>query len=236
MKPTESNFLKIKSTTIDKWKDLSGHQKKAFWDLHKQYPEKHLLDHIEIFFNLDDDSVKNDIKRTNSNRVKTYIIKNGIRNEEENISLKEKVKQIEYDSMEKNKQIDKLKKEKKQLNLILSELKSKVTDIEKESAKSGRDLLLHQIECVKNNNELNSEIKKLKDQVKEITMKIKQLEYKVEDLESKLKDRDLNIEKMKHQIETLRTEYEEKIQRLQDDYRNLQICHERQVQLNANNK
>lgn len=257
MKPTESNFDKVRRTTIDKWLSLSGHQKKTFWDLHKQYPEKHLLDHIESHFKLDDDTIKDDIKQTNSIRVKIYSNKNAIKYEEKDTALKERIEQIEEDIVEKHEEIAKLKKEKSQLNLRLNELRSEVTNTIKESAKIEKEFLLHQIECVKINADLNAKIKILEDKVKENTMKIEQLEKITEDLRKELKikeseimeirlelkdktiqlrDKDVEILTIQNQMRKMQDNHQSEIKRLEENYRNLQICHEKQVLLNANNK
>jgi chromosome segregation ATPase len=63
MKGTVLNFNKVREVTVEEWEPLSGYKKREYWDLHKEYPEEHLLDDVEFELELDDEKVELDAKR-----------------------------------------------------------------------------------------------------------------------------------------------------------------------------
>ena len=214
MKGTDTNFDKVRETTVESWKELSKHKKLAYWELHREYPKEHLLDDVESELELDDKKVKLVAKKTEAERVRNERIKAETKGKKSQLLKNKKIITKQEKELESSTEmINYLEEELEELkDAHLNEkgrLEKKIKNLKKELAtKSSRnelEILKLKLKVSERDNEI------LKHQSKYETLE-EECSY-LDDTSEELKEKN---EKLEHDLEKMKEKYHAALLKVRD--------------------
>jgi chromosome segregation ATPase len=192
MKGTELNFKKVRSVKIGEWGKLTSYQKKSYWELHKEYPERHLLDHLVNKLGLDDKKVIQESKETNNAMMRDRRVKEKevndissiIYHDEDSIIEKRISESVEKASANFKAIIESLKDDLRKEEGMKRDFQEKVLVHEVTIEKLGRIIDNHEHDRknnIKSIQNLNTTITELKDNIKRLELEIREDRKEIND-------------------------------------------------------
>lgn len=201
MKPTESNFKKLLTLRPEQWYKLSPYQKRSHWQLHLDYPDRHLLDHLEIELALDTEKVYIKSREEENQHKREKYQKY---NNEESIQFKDKILSCEATIIENTKKM-----------IVLQENHEKEIERLKKFGIKARKEIGKNCESIENHKKMIKEIQK--ENIK-LSTQVEMLQERNKEIQNQIDT--LKIEK-DNQINTLRTENIREILQLKEEYSRL---------------
>lgn len=208
MKPSPSNFIKIRNYTLDEWKGFSAYKKKTYWDLHVSYPEENLLTHIQNGLNITDDDIDVIVKKDNLEKKRAYKSKKTTEKVVVDPVVSEsKIDEIARLQIEVNDtKINTLFTQYNKHEIIITTSETRITNLEhdkKDVSKKYRSLKKISTKLINDNIELKNDVKELKNGLNILTSLMNK-SYE-------------QMDALKEEIKTMKKLYDEQVDRYESE-------------------